>query len=722
MGKILFKNDEIEFSYLDQESMFSCAYCGQMGHEIPVRSKNSKKQLKTYHAHCADAVIYKIKHEPVDKRINESLSNIKVSPAPALPIDEILPASKIKPKKSYLIPVEDEELERKKRKLNAVLNDELPEEIAKEKEEVKEKTEAKPKAKIEITDDGVITLIHKYDQRVIPKYHFIKQIKFNRGLKRWECNIGDADYETCRFFFKIFKEIPQFDWLISDEAIKAIKKKTQAHEKLMRESKEVRELKSKKDIDIDLSHMKMEPYPYQKVGIAFLNKVNGVGMIGDSMGIGKSLQAIGYTSYNKLHTVIVCPASLKYNWQLEIDKFTDRTSVVLTEFDPSTLSHKNKLADYVIINYDQLDKYQNYLAKHKFDCVVLDESQYIMNLQSKRTKSVFKYFKKIPHRVCLSGTPIKNKPIEFYAQLKFLRSDLFSNKMKYALRYCDAKENGFGWDLSGSSNLDELNRKIAPFYIRRLKSEVLKDLPEKTVSVLDIDMGVTEKNEYKKIQREFNRLMSDNLKIHGKTYSDKKLDGHHLAKLMELKQFCSKMKVKRVEEFVKEFLNSSEDRKIIVFSQFIETQKALKAAFPGISVSLLGEDSDIKRAEAVKRFQEDPNIRVFVGSTLAAGVGITLTEADTVVFADLMWSPSDHEQAADRIHRIGQKNACFVYYMIFKDSIEEMIWKVVGNKLSIITQILDGKGIKEVQPDVIKKVFQDMLSEFRKTRSEVEVD
>lgn len=545
------------------------------------------------------------------------------------------------------------------------------------------------------------------------KYHFIKQIKWNKDFKTWECNIKDADYETCRFFFKIFKEIPRFDWLISDEAFKAIKKRVDWHEKNMRESKEIKELKSKFDTDIDLSHMKLTPFPYQKVGVAFLNKVDGVGMVGDSMGLGKTLQAIGYTSLNNLHTVIVCPASLKYNWKKEIEKFTDKTAVVLTEFESDTLNPKNKMADYVIINYEQLEKYEKYLMKAKFDCVILDESQYIMNLQAKRTKAVFKYFKKCKHRLCLSGTPIKNRPLEFYAQLKFLRPDQFSNKMKYALRYCDAKETPFGWDMRGSSNLDELNRKIAPFYIRRLKHEVLKELPPKTVTVLDLEMGVTEKAEYNKIQRDFNKFLQENWNQYGNTYEERRIDGAHLAKLVELKQFCSKIKVQKVVEFVKEFIDSSENRKIIVFSQFIATQKALRDAFPGNSVSLLGEDSAEKRNEAVEKFQTDPNIRVFVGSTIAAGVGLTLTAADTVVFADLMWSPADHEQAADRVHRISQENPVFIYYMVYKDSIESMIWSVIGNKLSILTKTLDGKELKEVQPDVVKMVFGSMLNNFK---------
>lgn len=701
MGKVLFEDANIQFYKEDKHSIFNCSHCGQMGNEAPVRSKTKQGKLSTYHEECAQAVIYRINHS--SKLFEEQVLNI---PKPNFPKVSEKP-------KSYLKPVEDEELERKKAKLKAILHGDRVEAVLPEVAIEKEKVVAKPKAKIEMQESGNISITHKYDQNLVDKYHFIKEIKWNSGFKYWECNIKNADYETCRFFFKIHKEIPRFDWLISDEAFKAVKARIDWHENQLRKNKEIKELKEKKDINLDLSFMKMEPYPYQKVGIAFLNKIHGVGMVGDSMGLGKTLQAIGYTAQNNLRTVIVCPASLKYNWKNEIAKFTNKTAVVLTEYQAEELSPKNALADYIIINYEQLEKYSKYLLKSKFDCVILDESQYIMNLQAKRTKLVFKLFKKVEKRMCLSGTPIKNRPIEFYSQLKFLRPDQFSNKMKYALRYCDAKETPFGWDMKGASNLDELNRKIAPFYIRRLKQEVLKELPPKTVTVIETDLNVTEKNEYLKIKRDFERFMKDNWSVHGVGYQDQRLDGAHLAKLMELKMFCSQTKVARVIEFVKEFVEASENRKIIVFSQFIHTQKMLRDAFPGISVSLLGEDAAEKRQEAVERFQNDPKIRVFVGSTIAAGVGLTLTAADTVIFADLMWSPADHQQAEDRAHRISQENPVFVYYMIFKETIEEMIWKVIGRKLSVIEQTLDGKNIQGSNPDVAKTVFSQMLKEFK---------
>lgn len=704
MAKVIFKHEKVEMIQQDKPVVFLCHHCKQSANEAPVRANYTDKKVLTYHPHCAREVISEISN-PKRKYEDTSMKDLGIVGISGKSVN-------VK-KQTFIQPVVDLDLERKKAKLEALLaGDQYREEV----EEEEDRQSKKLKAHITLEPNGMLGFRHKYDAEMVKKYHMIREIKWNNGFNIWECNIKAADYETVRFILKIFKEAEQFDWLISDQAFTAIKSRLDHHESRIKESKEIKELKTKTDIEIELPHLKITPYPYQKVGIAFLDKVNGVGMVGDTMGLGKSLEAIGYTSLKNLRTIIVCPASLKYNWKKEIEKFSNKSAVVLTELEAASLDHKNTLADYRIINYEQLDKYSKYLSKTKFDCVILDESHYIMNLQAKRTKLVFKLFKKAEGRILLSGTPIKNRPVDFYPQLKFLRPDLFGNKMQYALRYCDAKETPFGWDYRGASNLEELNRKISPFYIRRLKNEVLKELPPKTVSVIDVDFNVTEKKEYEKIRRDFDRFLKESWVKVGTDYVAKPLDGADLSKLVEMKQYCSQAKIPRVIEFVKEFVESSENRKILVFSQFIATQKALRDAFPGISVSLLGEDSAEKRQEAVDKFQSDPKTRVFVGSTIAAGVGLTLTAADTVVFADLMWSPSDHEQAADRVHRIGQDNPVFIYYLVFKDSIESMIWAIIGKKLSIINEALDGKKVKESYPDARKAIFNQLIEEFKKNR------
>lgn len=554
-------------------------------------------------------------------------------------------------------------------------------------------------------ENNRLYITHPFDNFLNEKY---RQFYFtwNNVAKQREKDLKKVDLRSVAFIKSMIINSKKYKFNVDPKVLEFIKEKMGGEAEVAGPGFGEIEKAKPVDTNIDFSFLKIQPFDYQKYGVAFINSINGVAMLGDSMGLGKTNQVISYSTLNNLYTVIVCPASLKYKWKAEVEKFTGRSAVVLSEYDPDKLDPKSKkLADFVIINYEQLVKYEKYLSKIKFDLVTLDESHYIINLQAQRTKIVFKLFKKIPKRICVSGTPIKNRPIDFYPQLKFLRPDIFSNKMDYGLRYCNAKETPYGWDLKGSSNLDELYKRMSSFYIRRIKKEVLKDLPEKTVSLIEIEMNDSEGQEYQELKDDFYEVLKN--KKDG-------LDMADLGKMIKMRQFCSKSKIDRVVEFVEEFLESSDDRKIVIFSQFIETQKKLKEAFKGRCVSLLGEDSAIKRNESVQSFQNDPKVRVFVGSTIAAGVGIDLYAADTAVFVDLLWSPSDHQQAEDRLLRIGQKNAVSIYYFTFKNSIESMLWSVVGKKLSIINEVLEGKKDVQNSFNAERLVFNQFLTEFRK--------
>jgi intein/homing endonuclease/superfamily II DNA or RNA helicase len=412
-------------------------------------------------------------------------------------------------------------------------------------------------------------------------------------------------------------------------------------------------------------------------------------------------QAIGYTSKNNFKTIVVTLASLKYNWKKEVEKFTHKTAVVIDKgFE---LADFNKY-DYFITNYDQLNKWSKQLTKMKFDCVILDESHSIANVSAARTKNVNNLFKKIPHRILLSGTPSKNRPIELYSQLKFLKPKEFPNKQDFGLRYCDPTQGYSGfWEFKGASNLDELNERMAPFYVRRLKSEVLKDLPEKRISNLVFDMDSPERKEYNKLTGEFLK----NSEALGNDFFKTK------ASLMTLMKYCSKAKVPHVIDFVGTMLKEdlTRTKKVVIFAYFKETQQFLKNHFKDSCVSLLGDDDAEARQAAVDRFQTDPNIKIFIGSTKAAGTGITLTAADTVIFADLLWTPADLKQAEDRLHRISQKNTVFVYYMTFLNCVEELVWNVLQSKLLVVAQTVGDIPFDE------DAAVKEIISVIRKSKA-----
>lgn len=690
----------IEIFTEDKKTMFYCPGCSLMTEDIPIRVvfKDNKK-MATYHKECVKDLIILDQSKQNKLKINKSSEIGVVETSSKITKidnsnDELKNQMKKKPTSTQLFDVEDEF------------------------SHIKSVEDNKPESNISLLKDETLIIKHPYDQNLVKKYHtFGKKFEFKRELSNsWICNLKYADALVIHFFKTLETSFPKYDWTITNDARKVLKKKILEIEAKSTKAKEIREIKKVTDIDssyIDFSGFKIQPFPYQKVGIAFLDKIDGIGLIGDEPGVGKSFSAIGYTSLKSYKTIIVCPASLKYNWQNEIMKFSYKTSTILSEFLSSDLNPKILTTDYYIINYEQLEKYSDFLKKAKFDCVILDESHYIANLQSKRTKIVFKLFNKLKHKILLSGTPIKSRPIEFYAQLKFLKSEIFSNKQLFGLRYCDAKETKFGWDFSGASNLEELNRKISSFYIRRIKKDVLKDLPDKLISYVEHELSTTEKKEYKKLDNEFKQIIVDQSNKFGLDYINKPIDNKQLALMTKLKQFCANAKLEKTIEFVKEFLDSTEDRKIIVFSQYINTQTKLKEAFSSVGVSIMGADDAKDRNDAVNKFQSDPKIRVFIGSTLAAGVGLTLTAADTVIFNDLLWTPAEHTQAEDRAYRIGQKNTVNIYYPIFKDSIEERILKVLDYKSKIVAKTIENTN--DETSDSKESIYKLLLKDYLET-------
>ena len=391
-------------------------------------------------------------------------------------------------------------------------------------------------------------------------------------------------------------------------------------------------------------------------------------------------QALAYTSKMKQKTIIVTLASVKYNWKNEVDKFTDCSSIVI--HDKSTIEEL-KQYDYVITNYDQLKKWADVLIKMKFDTIILDESHSIANGSSQRSKLVFKLFKKIKHRILLSGTPTRNKPMELFYQLKFLKPEEFTNKQDFGFRYCGPTTGYNGhWEFKGSSNLDELNERISPFYIRRLKEEVLKDLPPKRISNLIYQMDKEDRKAYDLLVQDLEKNKETKESILGRPAREKE-NG-----LMSLMKLCSKQKVPYVIEYAKQMIQEdlSVTKKIVIFAHFKETQQLLSKAFDGISTLLFADMDGKERQASVDRFNNDPNVRVFIGSTLAAGTGINLTAADTVIFADILWTPAIMKQAEDRVHRYLQQKHTFIYYMTFSDSVEEAIWSTLEKKLLVTAQ------------------------------------
>jgi SWI/SNF-related matrix-associated actin-dependent regulator 1 of chromatin subfamily A len=316
---------------------------------------------------------------------------------------------------------------------------------------------------------------------------------------------------------------------------------------------------------------------------------------------------------------------------------------------------------------------------------VTDECHYYKSNRALRTKAVKKLVKGVEHVIALSGTPILNRPVEIFNALKIIDETVFPDYWHYVKYYCQATYNGFGWDMNGASHTDELyNRLTSTIMIRRLKKDVLKDLPEKIYSFVPVEL--TNKEEYNAAERDFLSFIS---REKGVEAAERASNAESLVRVGELKRLAVKGKFQPVMDWIQNFLEV--DGKLVVFAEHKFVIDELMHKFGDVAVKLDGSCTAIQRQKAVDMFQMEDAVRLFIGNIQAAGVGITLTAASNVAFIELPWTPGALVQAADRCHRIGQKDCVNVHYLLAKGTIEEKIAKLLDTKKKVVDAVLDGK-------------------------------
>ena len=403
------------------------------------------------------------------------------------------------------------------------------------------------------------------------------------------------------------------------------------------------------------------PYPFQKEGIAFINQQKGNALIGDDPGLGKTMQAILWMQMNNINNVvIVCPASLKLNWQKEINIWCKKDAEILFGTTPYSPSN-----DIVIINYDIISNWID-LLKTK-ELIIIDEAQYI-RCDSERAKVVKRICKTIPYKIALSGTPIEGKQKDIYNIWHILNPTSCPTKKMF---------NKLG--------NKELHNYINTFMIRRMKTEVLKELPEKTRVFVPVEL--TNWNEYKEAENDFIAYVR---RQKGLRASERARNAESFTKIETLKQITAKGKIESVKEWICTFLQSGE--KLVVFCTHSFVIEELAKKFPK-ALKMDGSISMEKRQQMVNDFQSKPDIKLFIGMLdvegRPAGVGWTLTSAFATATIELQWNPKVHDQAEDRVHRIGQKNAVFSYYLLANNTIEEKIAKIQDKKRIMIDSVID---------------------------------
>lgn len=492
--------------------------------------------------------------------------------------------------------------------------------------------------------------------------------------------------------------------------------------------------------------MKTPPMRFQIRGVRFLQEHGGRALLGDDMGLGKTYQTIGWLAINPQArpAVVVCPATLKYLWKEELMLHAGLRSKVLGPSKRYGLTYrmwpnKDKVGEgkpgerwfscpdrrsifikkmirrilildkpekpapklttpIVILNYELLEDWAGVLLEMGVSTEVMDECHYVKNQKAQRTKSCKQLAKHAQHVFGLSGTPITNRPVEFFPILNMIAPDLFPSFWTFAMRYCGPKRGfrGRGWDFRGASHIEELHELVSQVMIRRTKQEVLKDLPTKRRTFIPVD--ITNAKEYEKAQVHFLEWYTAQ---HGKAKAKRASGAVALVKLGALKELAAQGKLQRVQERIDDFLEET-DQKLVVFTTHRSILKSLCDHYPKAVVvhgGVKGED----RKEAVRRFQKDPKCRLFFGTIKAAGVGLTLTAASTVFKVELGWTPTEHDQAEDRVLRIGQTaDKVNIYYFIARGTVEEDILEAIEDKRSVIEQVVDGK---DVQTEVIGKLL-----------------
>jgi SWI/SNF-related matrix-associated actin-dependent regulator 1 of chromatin subfamily A len=457
----------------------------------------------------------------------------------------------------------------------------------------------------------------------------------------------------------------------------------------------LKEQKKERKVEIDYSkYSNRPPLPHQIIAIEKLSG-NDKFILADDMGLGKTTSTVIAaleTGVNKI--LIVCPASLKINWEREIQNYTNRTI--------SIIEGKNwQSADFVIVNYDILKNFHEYkkkdtiLMNENFDLIVVDEAHYISNSQAKRTKLLNDIIQKIGKVWLLSGTPMTSRPINYYNLLNLVDSPVAHNWMAYAIRYCAGYQFNVGgkkvWNVTGASNLEELRDRTKSLVLRRLKEEVL-DLPDKIITPVYLRLK----------SKEYENLMGEYYDWYEKSEESKSLTVQ-FSKLMKIRQIIAQEKIKTTIELAENIIEQG--KKVIIFTNFTETLNTIVSHFGKSAVKLDGSMSKTQRQYSVDQFQENEKITVFVGNLKAAGVGITLTAAEAVIMNDLSFVPSDHAQAEDRAYRYGQKNNVLIYYPLFENTIEGVIYDILNHKKQVFETVMgDNEGKGDVMEEILNRI------------------
>jgi len=553
-------------------------------------------------------------------------------------------------------------------------------------------------SELRLTPSGNLLLVCSYGENPLAK-----------GLERCHYNVkqGGWEYkptlETARRIRSAFPEMVMsksaqswFDWAATE-----------------RES--ILAAKSSEDATLHTG-VASRLYPFQRVGVDFMVKAKRV-LLADDMGLGKTLQSIvACEELGAERVLVICPNTLKATWQNEVRKWTPERAV--TVFKGS--NHKKKEATiasyttgYFVTNYeairrgkekrmvdgeekvvDRAHDFLDDLSGISWDVAIIDEAHRIKNRKAQQTQDATAVVKKAKYLFLLTGTPIMNRVDELWSLLNVLYPKVYSSFWEFVQKFADAHPGQFGWVINPSpTNPGKLRKQLENLFIRREKEEVFKDMPPKTYQQIWVDLEGKQRDLYQQMEQEALADVNE---------TDQVVALGILAQIVRLKQIAFSPALiggDHISSKVEALMDilSGTDEKVVVFSQFAEVLKLVAKELDDNDIRyamFAGDTKEEVRQHNLEWFQKDPNAKVFLATTQAGGVGITLTAASYVVMLDKHWTPAVNEQAVDRVYRHGQTKPVTIFEILATDTVDEMVEQVLSGKHTIIEAVIARKREK----------------------------
>lgn len=533
-------------------------------------------------------------------------------------------------------------------------------------------------------DGDWIYLSFMYDPVRVKAVKQIPSITWHAGTKAWRAPLASLD-EVIEWAKKFREQMPQ-DLVDLADSIK------QRRDKSIEQSRAT-------SGSIEVAGLPL--LPYQRAGVEYAAAARRA-FIADDMGLGKTLQAIATLEYvwDSYPAVVVCPPNLVLNWKKEYEKWLPHRKV-------ATVTNRKDFPtepyDVLVVGYSNISHWQKQLLNHR--SYVLDESHYIKTSTAQRTKAAIKITKSVPSDgivLCLTGTPITNRPAEYAAQLDALgKLNDFGGMWGFYRRYCNAFRDRFGqWNISGHSHMDELNERLrGNCYIRRTKDQVLTDLPPVRHNPVLVSGTEAAMREYRKAEEDIVEYLAERARLAAEELGKNPKSAEVMARIKAeynqalvemsvLRRLAAKAKMDAAVELIEQHIESGQ--KVVIAAHHRDIVDALAEKFGGLKIQ---GGMDIEDVEAGKsRFQSEPvgTAPVMVLSIQAAKTGHTLTAAQDVLFMELPWTPADLDQTYSRCHRLGQKGSVTVTYLLCEGTIDEVMYHLIEKKRGVVNAATEG--------------------------------